>query len=83
MNTYLLSESAKRWTWHKWKKEGGCGLSDYATAMVSRSLRTAHWDSMTLGTLQDACIVAGRETARFGRDHLKLRNFAVVEYENI
>ena len=73
---------------------GGCGLSNPTEYQVGQALgmlpkirygwekRTvAPADGLTLGQIQDACIVAGREIARFGLNHLGLSDWAVVETE--
>lgn len=80
-HTYLLSESAKSHTLKQWRKMGGCGLSGWSEKLASQKLGRRFLDpSVTLGELQAACLCAGREIARFGLDHLKLTNWAVVEY---
>lgn len=76
MKTYLLTSDAKACEWQVWKHLGGCSLSDYARSQVGRID-----PKTTIGELQDKCIVAGREIARFAIDHLGLKDWAVVEYD--
>lgn len=76
VKTYLLSETGKQCEWQVWKHLGGCGLSDYVQSQVGKIT-----PKTTLGELQDKCIVAGRETARFALDHLNLTDWAIVEYD--
>lgn len=76
MKTYLLSEIAKQCEWQAWKHIGGCGLSDFTRNQCGRIE-----PKTTLGELQNRCIVAGRETARFAIDRLGLKNWAIVEYD--
>jgi hypothetical protein len=76
MKTYLLSDTGKQCEWQVWKHLGGCGLSDFTRNECGRIE-----PKTTLGELQTRCIVAGRETARFAVDHLGLKDWAVVEYD--
>ena len=84
--TYLLTDAAKLITWGEWKRLGGCSLSQYAEIWASRIVGTfqvRNAQPVTLGQLQDACIVAGREIARFAKDHLDKSEWARVEYSNL
>lgn len=75
--TYLLSDDAKTMSWACWKRMGGCGLSDNVAGRGWAGTR--EHDNTTLGELQERCVTAGRQLASFGRDHLKLPNWAVEE----
>ena len=80
--TYLLTEAGKAVRWSDWKKLGGCGLSNYDEAEVSRVLGDIRKTNPTLGQLQDVRITAGRGLARFAKDHLNRPEWAQPEGVN-
>ena len=79
--TYLLTDKGRNITYAQWRKMGGCGISNYASVWTSNNLQVppAGWDSLELGKIADACVVANRELARFALEHLKLTDFATEE----
>lgn len=77
---YVLTDTAKNVTWLEWLKLGGCGISNYAEPRVARVLGVLSKTNPTLGQIQDAFIVAGRELARFAKTHLGKPDWAVAEY---
>lgn len=77
---YILHFCAWDVTWKQWKKIGGCGLSQRAQKAFT-GIHPSQWNSATLGALQRNCVLAGRELARFAKEHLNRPTWAVVEYE--
>jgi hypothetical protein len=78
---YLLADAGKAVTWRQWRKLGGCGLSQEARRAFGRTTQPKEQDALTLGQLQANHVLAGRELARFAKDHLNRPEWAVVEYD--
>lgn len=76
MKTYLLSNQGRSLTWGQWKKMRGCGLSDATSRAIGKLS-----PEMTLGELENRCIVAGREIARFALTHLRKPELTRIEYD--
>jgi len=87
MKTYQLSEAGRKITWESWKRQGGCGLSDWARGMAVGGLQIpeAHWKEkrVRLGDIEDVSACGGRELARFAVEHLKKPAWAVPYKENV
>jgi hypothetical protein len=77
---YQLSKIGRRVTWEQWKRTKGCGLSDQSRCMASMKLNMpeARWldSGTTLGEIEDAWAIAGREMARFATEHLNRPEWA-------
>ena len=57
---------------------GGCGVPNCSRAPQELGGQF-HWDDVTLGQIQDACIVSGRGLARFAIEHLNKPELVVIE----
>lgn len=80
--TYLLNSHAQALKWSEWKKLGGCSLSHYASEIVLRKLGPLVFNAksaFSLGEIQDACVVAGREMASFAMNHLNKGSWVELE----
>jgi hypothetical protein len=80
-NTRLLIDPATNLTFKEWKKLGGNSLSHPSEAKVMITLKTSCLDNITLGTIQDTWIGAGREFARFAAEHLNHPEWTKNEYQ--
>jgi len=78
-NIYLLSDYGRDMTWKTWRFLGGCGVPNSSGAYRVLGGQS-HWDDVTLGQIEDACIVSGRSLARFAVEHLELPELARIEY---
>lgn len=80
---YTLSDQGKQITWKQWLKMGGCRLSGCVSSNVGKAfhLPEKHWGDITLGQMQEVCIVAGREISGFAVRHLNKPEIAVIEYD--
>ena len=79
MKIYRLSNYGREMDWNTWRFLGGCGVPNSSGAYRILGGQT-HWDEVTLGQIEDACVVSGRSLARFAVDYLGLPELARVEY---
>jgi len=75
---YQLSEEGRKILWRNWKQIKGCGLSGESQGMVTRRILGRFTDEITLGQIEDAWPAAGRELARFAKDHLKKDDWIIL-----
>jgi len=83
MATYRLNDLGKALTWAQWKKSGGCGLSHIASVEASRKIGPeAYWkrDSITLGDIAGASVLADRELARWMHERNGRAALVIKEY---
>lgn len=78
MKTYLLSNFGREMKWETWRFLGGCGVPNSSGA-YRKIGGQAHWGDVSLGQIEDACIVSGRSLARFAVEHLNMPELARVE----
>lgn len=76
--SYRFTKAALSMHFSEWKKIGGCGISDWASALLCTNLKCApkNFDSMTLAVISAGSLAAEREMARFAFTHLDRKDLA-------